>query len=63
MISLDFVLKKDDSCYLQVFLKERKYIEEKVVSHIHDNSNDFFDLVILIKNSFSFNECVKKTLL
>ena len=41
MIS-DSVLKKDNSCYLQVFFKDCKYIEKKVVSQIHDNSNDFF---------------------
>ena len=29
VISLDFVLKKDKSYYLQVFLKECKYIEKK----------------------------------
>ena len=34
VISLHFVLKKDESYYLQVFLKECKYIEKKVVRHI-----------------------------
>ena len=33
-ISLDSALKKDDSYYLQFFLKEWKYIEKKVVKHI-----------------------------
>ena len=42
VISLDFALKKDDNYYLQVFLKERKYIEKKVIMHINDNLNDFF---------------------
>ena len=41
IISLDSVLKKDDNCYPQVFLKECKYIERNVVRHIHDNLNDF----------------------
>ena len=41
MISLYSALKKDDSDYLQVSLKECKYIEKKVVRHIHDNLNDF----------------------
>ena len=41
MISLDSALKKDDSYYLQVFLKECKYIEKKVVRHINDNLSDF----------------------
>ena len=40
MISLDFVLKKDESYYLQVFLKECKYTEKKVVRHVHDNLSD-----------------------
>ena len=33
-------LKKDDSYYPQVFLKEYKYIEKKVVRHIHDSLSD-----------------------
>ena len=41
VISLDSGLKKDDNYYLQVFLKECKYIEKKVVRHINDNSSDF----------------------
>ena len=34
--------KKNDNYYLQVFLKECKYIEKKVVRHIHDNLSDFY---------------------
>ena len=41
VISLDSSLNKDDSCYPQVFLKKSRYIEKKVVRHIHDNLNDF----------------------
>ena len=41
VISLDSALKKDDSYYLQVFLKEFKYIGKKVVRHIGDSLNDF----------------------
>ena len=41
MIILDSALKKDENYYLQVFLKECKYIENKVVKHINDNLNDF----------------------
>ena len=41
VITLDSVLKKDDNYYPQVFLKECKYIEKKVVRHIHDNLSDF----------------------
>ena len=37
VISLDSALKKDDNYYPQVDLKECKYIEIKVVRHIHDN--------------------------
>ena len=40
VISLDSALKKDDY-YLQVFLKECKYIEKKVIRHIIDNLGDF----------------------
>ena len=41
VISLDSALKKNDNYYTQVFLKECKYIEEKVARHIHDNLSDF----------------------
>ena len=41
LISLDSALKKDDSYYLQVFLKEYKYIEKKAVRHANDNFSDF----------------------
>ena len=37
VISLDSALKKDDNYYLQVFLKECKCIEKKVVRHIIDD--------------------------
>ena len=39
--SLDSALKKDDNYYPQVFLKECKYIEKKVIRHINDNLRDF----------------------
>ena len=41
VISLEFVLKKDESYYPQVFLKECKYIEKKEIRHINDNLSDF----------------------
>ena len=41
VIRLDFALKKDDNYYPQVFLKECKYIEKKVIRHINDNLSDF----------------------
>ena len=41
VIRLDSALKKDDYYYPQVFLKECKYVEEKVVTHINDNLSDF----------------------
>ena len=41
VISLDSALKKDDSYYPQVFSKECKYIEKKVVKHNHDSFSDF----------------------
>ena len=43
VISLDSALKKDHNYYPQVFLKECKYIEKKVVRHIHDSLSDFFN--------------------
>ena len=39
VITLDSALKKND--YLQVFLKEWKYIEKKVIRHINDNLSGF----------------------
>ena len=41
VISLDSALKKDDNYYLQMFLKEYKYIEKKVIRHINDNLSNF----------------------
>ena len=36
-ISLDSALKKDEKCFPQVFLKERKGINKKVIRHIIDD--------------------------
>ena len=41
VISSDSALKKDENYYPQVFLKECKYIEKKVIRHINDNLSDF----------------------
>ena len=41
VISLDSALKKNDNYYLQVFLKECKYIEKKVIRNINDILSDF----------------------
>ena len=41
VISLDSTFKKGDNYCQQVFLKECKYIEKKVVRHIHDNLSGF----------------------
>ena len=41
VISLNFALKKNDNFYLQVFLKECKYIEKKVIRHISNNLSDY----------------------
>ena len=38
--SLDFALKESEKYYLQMFLKECKYIEKKEINHINDNSDD-----------------------
>ena len=47
VISLNFALMKDENYYPQVFLKECKYIEKKVVRHIIDDfgssSDDSYD--------------------
>ena len=34
-------LKKDENYYQQVFLKECKNIEKKVIRHINNNLSDF----------------------
>ena len=41
VISLDSALKKDETYYPQVFLKECKYIQKKVIRHSNDNLCDF----------------------
>ena len=41
VISLDSAPKKDDNYYLQVFIKESKYIEKKVIRQINDNLSNF----------------------
>ena len=41
VITLDSALKEDENYYPQVFLKECKYIEKKVVRHIHDSLSNF----------------------
>ena len=51
--TLDFALTKDENYYLQLFLKECKYIEKKVIWHINDNLINF--LMILMKNSYQVN--------
>ena len=41
VITLDAALKKDDNHYLEVFLKECKYIEKRIIRHTNDNLGDF----------------------
>ena len=41
VITLDSALKKDDNYYPEVFIKECKYIEKKVIRHSNDNFSDF----------------------
>ena len=41
VISLDSALRKDEIYFLQVFLKQGKFIENKVIRHINDNLNYF----------------------
>ena len=62
LINSDSALKKDENYYLQVFLKECKYIKKKIVRHINNNLSDFFSsdcLMVLMKHSFSYNERTK----
>ena len=40
VISFDSAFKKDGNYYPQVFLKECRYIEKKVIRHINDNLSD-----------------------
>ena len=40
-MSLDSALNKDGNYYPQVFLKECKYIEKKIIRHINDDMSDF----------------------
>ena len=41
LVQQDSALKKDDSNYPQVFLKECKYIDKKVMRHMNENLSDF----------------------
>ena len=41
VITLDSAPKKDENCYLQVFLKERKYIKKIMIVDINDYLNVF----------------------
>ena len=41
VISLDSALKKDENYYLQVFLKESKYIDKNVIRHTNGNQSNF----------------------
>ena len=43
MISLDSALKKVQNYLPQVYLKECKYIEKKVIRHFNDNLGNFSD--------------------
>ena len=52
MISSDSAIKKDESYYPQVFLKECKYIKKKVIRYINDNLSDFSSYYY----SYDFNE-------
>ena len=41
VIGLDTALNQDENYYLQVFWKERKYIEKKVITLINSNLSVF----------------------
>ena len=40
-VGLDSAPRKDENYYPQVFLKEYKYIEKKIIRHINDNLTNF----------------------
>ena len=50
VISLDSALKEDDNYYLQVLLKECRYIGKIVIRDINDNLSDFSSSDGLMKN-------------
>ena len=63
VISLDSTLKKDENnYYLQVVLKECKYIEKKVIRHINDNLSDFFLSMSLMKNILKLVRLVSRNI-
>ena len=47
VINLGSAVKKDDNYYPQMFLKECKYIEKKVSSHINDSLSDFSSMNLM----------------
>ena len=60
VITLDSALNKNVNYYPQVFLKECKYIDKKVVRHISDNLSDFLYLTSLMKNSYEVNAFLRE---
>ena len=50
----DFVLKKDEIDYPQMFLKECKHIKKKVIRHIHGNIRICFLLFLVGADFFVF---------
>ena len=60
VITLDSALNKNVNYYPQVFLKECKYIDKKVVRHINDNLSDFLYLTSLMKNSYEVNAFLRE---
>ena len=62
VICLDSTLKKDENYYPQVFLKECKYIEKKVIRYINDNLSDFFLSMSLMKNVLKLVRLVSKNI-
>ena len=59
LISLDSILNKDGNYCPKVFRNiQYKYIEN-AIKHINDNLSGFLPMMILMKNIFYFNECMK----
>ena len=57
VILLDSVLKRDENYYPQVFLKECKYIEERVIRHITNDLENFPDYDESEEEYFFFDTC------
>ena len=58
VISLDSALNNDGNYYPQVFWREYKYIDKKVIKHINYNFRDFSDSDESDEEQFFFNNAL-----